>query len=81
MKIVMFLEKALIDSTLIKKDKVTLPGYLSSCVRQLKEKHDDLVLGANEEPEFLLFSKDDKLLAFEEDFNRPGLPFISVKES
>ena len=52
---VMYLEKDLIDSVRIEKEKISQPGYLSRHTRKLREKHASLLLDAVAEPKFLLY--------------------------
>lgn len=55
MKMVMYLEKDLVDTVKIEKDKISQPGYLSARIRNLREKHASLLQGCCAEPEFLLY--------------------------
>jgi hypothetical protein len=50
----MYFKNDLIDSIAIEYDKIVSPGYLSSFIRELREKHKYLPLDCYNEPEFLL---------------------------
>ena len=54
MNLLMYFQNDLIDSILIEPDKIVCPGYLSSFIRELREKHKSLFLHHYREPEFLL---------------------------
>jgi len=57
MKLLMYLRNELIDSISLEHKKVTLPGYVGSFMRLLKEKNNYLLTHSNEEPEFLVQNK------------------------
>jgi hypothetical protein len=54
MKLLMYFKNDLIASVYIESDKVVCPGYLSSFIRELRQKHNYLLEDSYEEPEFLL---------------------------
>lgn len=56
MKLLMYLDKNLVDCVRIDYRQVALPGYLGSVKRELQKKHTALLEGAESEPEFLLTS-------------------------
>ena len=54
MKLLMYIQNDLIDSVSIEFDKVVCPGYLSSFIRELREKHTSTLMGSCTDAEFLL---------------------------
>ena len=54
MKLLMYFQNDLIDSVSIEYDKIVYPGYLSSFIRELRQKHTCALTGFYNEPEFLL---------------------------
>jgi hypothetical protein len=54
MKLLMYFQNDLIDSISIESDKIVCPGYLSSFIRALREKHKCMLLDSYNESEFLL---------------------------
>lgn len=53
----MYLRHNLIDSISLDRDKITLPGYIGTFMRILKEKHNNVLEQCVEEPEFLVQNK------------------------
>jgi hypothetical protein len=54
MKLLMYFQNDLIASVSIESDKIVCPGYLSSFIRELRQKHNCLLAACYDEPEFLL---------------------------
>jgi hypothetical protein len=54
MQLMMFLGNDMIDSTPVKLDQLSLPGYLGRFKRMLKDKHADLIRESGTPPEFLV---------------------------
>jgi len=54
MKLLMYIQNDLIDSVSIESDKIVWPGYLSSFIRELRQKHRCILPSSDKEPEFLL---------------------------
>jgi hypothetical protein len=54
MKLLMYFQNDLIASVSIESDKIVCPGYLSSFIRELRQKHNRLLANCYDEPEFLL---------------------------
>jgi hypothetical protein len=54
MKLLMYFQNDLIASVSIESDKIVCPGYLSSFIRELRQKHNYLLADSYDEPEFLL---------------------------
>lgn len=61
MKMVMYLEKDLVDTVKIEKDRLSQPGYLGARIRELREKHASLLVGCIAEPQFLLYPLTEKV--------------------
>lgn len=57
MRLLMYLRHNLIDSISLDRDKITLPGYIGTFMRILKEKHNNVLEQCVEEPEFLVQNK------------------------
>ena len=57
MRLLMYLRNELIDSIYLEHKKVTLPGYVGSFIRLLKEKHNQILSQSIEEPQFLVQNK------------------------
>jgi len=56
MNLLMYISNDLVDCVSLEKNKIVIPGYISSFIRMLKEKHNHLIQEADEEPEFLVHS-------------------------
>ena len=56
MKLMMYLGNDLIDSVAVNMYDLSKPGYLVKFKRQLKQRHLELILEANEQPEFLVIN-------------------------
>ena len=54
MQLMMYIGNDLIDSVPLEKEQVPVPGYLGNIKRQLKEKHQLLLVEAAVRPEFLV---------------------------
>lgn len=50
----MYLGNDLIDSVSLEDEKVKIPGYLGDFKRQMKIKHNDLLVQSEARPEFLV---------------------------
>jgi len=57
MRLLMYLSNDLIDSITLEHKKVTLPGYVGSFIKRLKEKHNYILAQSTEEPQFLVQNK------------------------
>ena len=57
MRLLMYVSNELIDSIYLEHKKVTLPGYVGSFIRLLKEKHNQILDQSMEEPQFLVQNK------------------------
>lgn len=54
MKLLMYVENDLVEALTVNYAKVSLPGYLSSRVRGLKEKHAPLLASSGSDAEFFV---------------------------
>ncbi len=54
MQLMMYLGNDLIDSVTVNMYDLSKPGYLGRFKRQLKQRHDDLIIETNQRPEFLV---------------------------
>lgn len=54
----MYLGNDLIESVSVNFTLISIPGYLGSFKRNLKQKHSDLILQVREQPEFLVVNPD-----------------------
>jgi hypothetical protein len=52
----MYISNDLVDCVSLDKNKIVIPGYISSFIRMLKEKHHHLIQESDDEPEFLIHS-------------------------
>jgi hypothetical protein len=53
----MYINKNLIDSVSLDRNKIIYPGYISGYTRLLKDKHNNLIGTAKDEPEFIVREK------------------------
>jgi len=58
MKLMMYLGNDLIESVPVNLTLISIPGYLGSFKRNLKQKHNDLIRQVQEQPEFLIVNPD-----------------------
>jgi hypothetical protein len=58
MKLMMYLGNDLIESVAVNFTLISIPGYLGSFKRSLKQKHSDLIQQVQEQPEFLIVNSD-----------------------
>ena len=54
----MYLGNDLIESVPVNLTLISIPGYLGSFKRNLKQKHNDLIRQVQEQPEFLIVNPD-----------------------
>ncbi len=54
----MYLGNDLIESVAVNFTLISIPGYLGSFKRSLKQKHSDLIQQFQEQPEFLIVNSD-----------------------
>ncbi len=54
----MYLGNDLIESVSVNFTLISIPGYLGSFKRNLKQKHNDLIQQVREQPEFLVVNPD-----------------------
>ncbi len=54
----MYLGNDLIESVSVNFTLISIPGYLGSFKRSLKQKHNDLIQQFREQPEFLIVNSD-----------------------
>ncbi len=60
MKLMMYLGNDLIESVSVNFTLISIPGYLGSFKRSLKQKHSDLIQQVPDQPEFLVVSHDNE---------------------
>jgi hypothetical protein len=53
----MYLGIRLVDSIQLDHNKITLPGYIGALTRELKKKHEKMLVNSAVEPEFLFKTK------------------------
>jgi len=58
MKLMMYLGNDLIESVALNFTLISIPGYLGSFKRNLKQKHSDLIQQVQQQPEFLVVNSD-----------------------
>ncbi len=58
MKLMMYLGNDLIESVPVNLTLISIPGYLGSFKRNLKQKHNNLIRQVQEQPEFLIVNPD-----------------------
>jgi hypothetical protein len=54
MELMMYLGNDLIESISVNDRDLSVPGYLGRFKRQLKQKHNDLIAQAGQQPEYLV---------------------------
>ena len=54
MEIMRFIGNDCIDTLPVDQNLITIPGYIGDFIKQFKRKHQELILQAYSEPEFIL---------------------------
>ncbi|MGZ5220864.1 MAG: hypothetical protein ACXWC7_12325 [Chitinophagaceae bacterium] len=56
MELMMYLGNDLIEAVPVQPDKISQPGYLGQFKRQLKKRHEELLLQVPQPPDFLVIN-------------------------